>query len=362
VDERAKYFRRLRRLRRSARRWSVFAGTFAGASVVLVPYGGLGWPDAILTALTGGTAALTFWRWSDLRQLAAQPAPEPLPGPLGGPLVRTRFEALVARLPAGRTALTELRRMEARSRIRGSSVLPAWTRLDRAAQTLAGLTGRLPTLPMSYADLERRAAQALPPSVVSYVAGGAGDEATQRANVGAFGRWGLAPRMFVGARERDLSVELFGMRWPAPLFMAPVGVIGICAQDGHGDLATARQAFCPASLLYCVSAAACALRSHRLPPLTSSGPKCRRGARVHSAAHLLARASGLATGGRTGDQHQSRPSLRPRLPFARGTSGSDGVAVPASRRLTGRHDHSHDGQPDERDKDQEHVANLCAVL
>jgi isopentenyl diphosphate isomerase/L-lactate dehydrogenase-like FMN-dependent dehydrogenase len=107
---------------------------------------------------------------------------------------------------------------------------------------LAGLTGRLPALPMSYAGLERRAAQALPPSVVSYVAGGAGDETTQRANVEAFGRWGLVPRMFAGARDRDLSVELFGMRWPAPLFMAPVGVIGICAQDGHGDLAAARAA------------------------------------------------------------------------------------------------------------------------
>jgi lactate 2-monooxygenase len=106
----------------------------------------------------------------------------------------------------------------------------------------AGLTGRLPALPMSYAELERRAAQALPPSVVSYVAGGAGDEATQRANVNAFGRWGLAPRMFVGATERELAVELFGTRWPAPLFMSPIGVIGICAQDGHGDLATARAA------------------------------------------------------------------------------------------------------------------------
>src|SRR5204863_9919247 len=143
LDERAKYFRRLRLLRRSARRWSVLAGTLAGASAVLVPYSGLGWPDAIWSALTGGTAAVTFWRWSDLRELAAQPAPEPLPSPVGGPLVRTRFEALVARLPAGRTALAELRRMEARSRIRGSSVLPAWTWLDRAAQTLAGLSGRL---------------------------------------------------------------------------------------------------------------------------------------------------------------------------------------------------------------------------
>ncbi|HEX4832826.1 MAG TPA: alpha-hydroxy-acid oxidizing protein [Trebonia sp.] len=107
---------------------------------------------------------------------------------------------------------------------------------------LNGLRGVVPALPMAYADLEARAAAALPPSVLSYVAGGAGDEATQRANVAAFGRWGLVPRMLVGARQRDLSVELFGRRLPSPAFLAPVGVIGLCAQDGHGDLATARAA------------------------------------------------------------------------------------------------------------------------
>lgn len=48
--------------------------------------------------------------------------------------------------------------------------------------------------------------------------------------------------MFVGASERDLSIELFGMTWDAPVFMAPIGVIGLCAQDGHGDIATARAA------------------------------------------------------------------------------------------------------------------------
>jgi hypothetical protein len=141
MDERARYFRRLGKLRRSARRWSVAAGTLAGATAVLLPYGGLGWPDAIWAALTGGTVALTTWRWRDLRELAAQPPPPALPP--GHQLIRTRFEALVAKFPAGRTALGELRRMEARSRIRGSSVLPAWTRLDKAVQTLAGLAPRL---------------------------------------------------------------------------------------------------------------------------------------------------------------------------------------------------------------------------
>ena len=107
---------------------------------------------------------------------------------------------------------------------------------------LAGLSGTVPSLPMSFAELESRAAHALPPSVLSYVAGGAGDEHTQRANVAAFSQWGLMPRMLVGATERDLSVDLFGLRLPSPVFLAPIGVIGLCAQDGHGDLATAEAA------------------------------------------------------------------------------------------------------------------------
>ncbi|MET7573890.1 alpha-hydroxy-acid oxidizing protein [Streptomyces sp. NPDC005492] len=107
---------------------------------------------------------------------------------------------------------------------------------------LNGLGGIVPPFPMAFAELEDRARSALPPSVWSYVAGGAGDERTQRANVTAFDRWGLVPRMFVGAAQRDLSVDLFGLRLPSPVFMAPVGVIGLCAQDGHGDLATARAA------------------------------------------------------------------------------------------------------------------------
>ncbi|OBI87300.1 lactate 2-monooxygenase [Mycobacterium asiaticum] len=105
-----------------------------------------------------------------------------------------------------------------------------------------GLAGITPPLPMAFAELEAKAAMAMPPSVWSYVVGGAGDERTQRANREAFDRWGLMPRMFVGATDRDLSVDLFGMKLPSPLFMAPIGVIGLCAQDGHGDLATARAA------------------------------------------------------------------------------------------------------------------------
>jgi lactate 2-monooxygenase len=107
---------------------------------------------------------------------------------------------------------------------------------------LRGLVGEREDLPLTFAELERRAAAALDPQLLSYVAGGAGNEYTQRANVAAFDRYGLIPRMFVPAPERDLSVELCGVSLSSPLLMAPIGVIGLCAQDGHGDLATARAA------------------------------------------------------------------------------------------------------------------------
>jgi lactate 2-monooxygenase len=40
--------------------------------------------------------------------------------------------------------------------------------------------------------------------------------------VDAFSRYGIVPRMLVGATERDLSVSLFDMTWPAPVFMSPI--------------------------------------------------------------------------------------------------------------------------------------------
>src|ERR1700738_3411224 len=107
---------------------------------------------------------------------------------------------------------------------------------------LQGLSGIVPSLPMSYAGWKPKAQAAMSPSVWSYVTGGAGDERTQRVNRTAFDNWGLMPRMFVGAKDRDLSVEVFGLPLPSPVFMAPIGVIGLCAQDGHGDLATAQAA------------------------------------------------------------------------------------------------------------------------
>ena len=107
---------------------------------------------------------------------------------------------------------------------------------------VSGLSGVRPELPVTAAGMEQRARAAMSPEIWSYVTGGAGNEYTQQLNVSAFERYGLVPRMLAGAAQRDLSIDLFGLQLPTPLLLAPVGVIGLCAQDGHGDLATARAA------------------------------------------------------------------------------------------------------------------------
>jgi len=154
VDERTRYFRRLRRLRHSARRWSVVGGGLTAAAAVLTPYAGIGLPDAFWAAGAGASVALAWWRWSDHKELAALPAP-PAPDPA---LAGQRFLAAVSRFPAGRQVVQEVRRQKDRYALRGSAVAKAWDRLDKATQTLVALAGRL-TGPGEAAVLEAAVAE-----------------------------------------------------------------------------------------------------------------------------------------------------------------------------------------------------------
>lgn len=142
-DPRTKYFTRLRKLRRAARRWSVWAGTLGGATVILLPYRGIGLPDVFWAAAAGGATALAGWRWSDARQLAAETPPPALDPAQRSSRLQQRIEAVVGKLPLGGSAVAEMHRAAHLSRVRGSSVAAPAARLDRAAKTLAGFAGRL---------------------------------------------------------------------------------------------------------------------------------------------------------------------------------------------------------------------------
>src|SRR5215210_7933636 len=104
----------------------------------------------------------------------------------------------------------------------------------------AGVYGRRPLVPTAARALQRRARRALTAPAYSYVAGGAGAEATQRANRAAFERWALVPRVLRDVSSRDSSVELLGRRLPAPLLLAPIGALELVHRAA--DLAVARAA------------------------------------------------------------------------------------------------------------------------
>jgi L-lactate dehydrogenase (cytochrome) len=105
---------------------------------------------------------------------------------------------------------------------------------------LRGLGGETPAIPISVAELERIAIEAMEPRAANYVGAGAGSEDTIRANAEAFRRHRIVPRMLRDVASRDLSTELLGTAMPAPLMLAPIGVQKVLHTDG--ELATARAA------------------------------------------------------------------------------------------------------------------------
>ncbi len=105
---------------------------------------------------------------------------------------------------------------------------------------MRGLAGDTPAVPVSIAELERRATEAMEPRAANYVGAGAGGEDTIRANAEAFRRRRIVPRMLRDVAARDLSTEVLGTAMPAPLLLAPIGVQKVVHEDG--ELATARAA------------------------------------------------------------------------------------------------------------------------
>jgi lactate 2-monooxygenase len=96
------------------------------------------------------------------------------------------------------------------------------------------LAGERPTLPMAWAELEERARESLDERAIAYIFGGAGSEDTMRANLEAFRRWRIVPRVLrQDLSTRDLSVDLLGTRMPAPVLLAPIGMQTLLHADGE---------------------------------------------------------------------------------------------------------------------------------
>jgi 4-hydroxymandelate oxidase len=104
--------------------------------------------------------------------------------------------------------------------------------------------------PLNVADYERLAAERLDEGAYAYYAGGAGDEATLRDNVEAFGRRQLRPRVLVDVAEPSTATTVLGQEVALPVLVAPVAFQRVAHPDGEVAMAKAAAA---AGTVMCLS-------------------------------------------------------------------------------------------------------------
>lgn len=93
---------------------------------------------------------------------------------------------------------------------------------------------------VNVADFKALARRRLPKPLFDYVEGGADDETTCRANVGAYDRYELVPGFLRDVRSIDLSRKVLGRELSMPLILAPTGMTRLFHPGG--ELAVASEA------------------------------------------------------------------------------------------------------------------------
>lgn len=102
-----------------------------------------------------------------------------------------------------------------------------------------GVLGRRPLVPTDFESLEFAAKKKMSAEGWAYVHGGAGLGKTAQANLDAFGRWQIVPRVLRDVSKRDIGIDLFGKRLPAPVLLAPVGAAELAGPGADVAIAAA---------------------------------------------------------------------------------------------------------------------------
>jgi L-lactate dehydrogenase (cytochrome) len=86
---------------------------------------------------------------------------------------------------------------------------------------------------VSLHDFEQAARRRLPDALFHYIAGGADDELTQRANTSAYERYHLVPNYLRDIRSVDMRRRVFGMDLAWPVLLSPTGLTRVFHPDGE---------------------------------------------------------------------------------------------------------------------------------
>ncbi|KAK7008249.1 Fmn dependent [Favolaschia claudopus] len=103
-----------------------------------------------------------------------------------------------------------------------------------------GRRGPQPLGTVDFEEIEAKAKEKLKeyPGAFMYAGGSAGTNSTYRANLAAFEKYRIVPRMLIDATTRTLETTIFGVKHPSPIFIGPIGTQAIFMEDA--ELAPAR--------------------------------------------------------------------------------------------------------------------------
>ena len=88
-------------------------------------------------------------------------------------------------------------------------------------------------------DFKKAARRRLPRFLYDYIDGGGFTERTYERNSEDFSHIELRQRVLKGVEPDDLSIKMFGRDWALPLAFCPVGLTGMFARRGEGQVARA---------------------------------------------------------------------------------------------------------------------------
>ncbi|HMA52667.1 MAG TPA: alpha-hydroxy acid oxidase [Magnetospirillaceae bacterium] len=88
-------------------------------------------------------------------------------------------------------------------------------------------------------DLEKMAKDNVPPAHWASLIGGTEGDQTVLANRQGFSRFRIKPRRLVDTSKLDMSVTLFGRKWPTPIIIDPVSRLNAFHPDGEVAVAAA---------------------------------------------------------------------------------------------------------------------------
>lgn len=102
------------------------------------------------------------------------------------------------------------------------------------------LTTQIPSDILCARDYEVAARRVIAAPAMAYIEGGSGDDLSAKANLAAFGRWSICPRLLRDMRHGSTALTLAGESLPHPILLAPVAFQKLA--HPRGELETARAA------------------------------------------------------------------------------------------------------------------------